>query len=265
MIPLLLCSIVGVAIIILRSFALRENAVLPPAIEREIEQLTPETQPERLARLVYGDTSPLARIIRVSLDNLRRTKADNIEAVQIRARQEMLHLESGIVVLELIVGLGPLLGLLGAVSGLVGVFGSLGAAGAGADPTGVAKGIAEALHTTIMGLAVAIPSLVAHSYFSKKVEVFAIQMEALVGTLLSKCYGHDSTQPSAYALEAHPQQMPPPIDFGEQTSAQRPLPGRNQRKGQPLSAARPPHPPAPAQQTGFTFPARAPQKSSEPK
>ncbi len=230
MIPLILCSIAGVAIIILRSFALRERTVLPPAIEREIVNLPPGTPPQRLARLVTGDPSPLARIVRVALENLRAKKADNVEAVQIRARQEMLHLESGLVVLELIVGLGPLLGLLGAVSGLVGVFGSLGPSGAGSDPLGVAKGIAEALHTTIMGLAVAIPSLVAHSYFSKKVEVFAIQMEALIASLLTKCYGDAPELPSKVAVDLdglRPQELPARNERGTPAvgRAQRPTAG----------------------------------------
>ncbi len=236
MIPLVLCSVVGVAIVLLRAFALRERKVLPPAIQHEIEQLAPNTAPEKLARLVHGNPSPLARIVRVAIVNLKRTKADNIEAVQIRARQEMLHLESGLVVLELIVGLGPLLGLLGAVSGLVSVFGSLGTSGAGSDPAGVAKGIAEALHTTIMGLAVAIPSLVAHSYFTKKVEVFAVQMEALVSELLAKCYGHDSSKPSPVAIDAPVPMSHRPVDFAHSRKHAAPTSRANTRKGQPISS-----------------------------
>jgi biopolymer transport protein ExbB len=261
MIPLVLCSIVSVAIILLRAFALRERKVLPPMIEHEIEQLPPNTPPEKLARLVYGNPSPLARIVLVAIGNLRRTKADNIEAVQIRARQEMLHLESGLVVLELIVGLGPLLGLLGAVSGLVGVFGSLGTAGAGSDPAGVAKGIAEALHTTIMGLAVAIPSLVAHSYFTKKVEVFAVQMEALVSELLSKCYGHDVTKPSPVAIDHPAQASPPPVDFALSRAQASPASRSNTRKGQPISSRAASENP----QKGFSYPHPSQSHPSSPR
>jgi biopolymer transport protein ExbB len=201
MIPLLFASVVSGAVIFLRSRALREDLVLPPALINDIERMQPGEHPIELAKHAFSDPSPLARVLRVALANLRWPKAENIESVQTRARQEMLSLEKGLVVLELVVGLGPLLGLLGAVSGLVGVFGSLDPTGMGANASGVARGISEALHTTIMGLAVAIPSLVAHSYFSKKVEVIAVQMESLVSELLAKCYGDHPTQPSAVALD----------------------------------------------------------------
>ncbi len=81
-----------------------------------------------------------------------------------------------------------MLGLLGAVSGLVSVFATLGESAAGTDPRVIAKGISEALSTTIVGLAIAIPSLIAYSYFSKKVETMAVEMESLIADLLAKCY-----------------------------------------------------------------------------
>ena len=56
------------------------------------------------------------------------------------------------------------------------------------DPRGIAKGISEALNTTIAGLSIAIPSLIAYSYFSKKIETLSVQMESIVGELLAKCY-----------------------------------------------------------------------------
>jgi biopolymer transport protein ExbB len=74
------------------------------------------------------------------------------------------------------------------VSGLVTVFASLGASANVSDPRGIAKGISEALSTTIVGLAIAIPSLIAHSYFSKKIETMAAEMESLMADLLAKCY-----------------------------------------------------------------------------
>jgi biopolymer transport protein ExbB len=88
------------------------------------------------------------------------------------------------------VGISPLLGLLGAVSGLVTVFAAFGASSASDDPHGIAKGISEALSTTIVGLAIAIPSLIAYSYFTKKIESMAADMESLSADLLAKCYFH---------------------------------------------------------------------------
>jgi biopolymer transport protein ExbB len=81
-----------------------------------------------------------------------------------------------------------LLGLIGTVSGLIHVFASLGLSAGAADAKRIALGISEALSTTIFGLGIAVPSLIAFSYFSKKVEVLSVEMESLVTDLISKCY-----------------------------------------------------------------------------
>ena len=190
---LLLCSVTSIAVIFLRGSALRRKIVMPPFIENSIEELQPSGDQAaivRLAKLVKGDISPLGRIIQVGLQHLQWPKSENIEAVQTRARHEIVRLESGMVVLEVIVGIAPLLGLLGAVSGLVTVFANLGDAASVSDPRGIAKGISEALSTTVVGMAVAIPTLIAYSYFSKKVEEMAAEMESLVADMLAKCYYH---------------------------------------------------------------------------
>ena len=190
---LLLCSVVSVAVIFLRAAALRRKTVMPPFIEGSIEELQPSGDQEaivRLSRLVRGDISPLGRIVEVGLRHLQWPKSENIEAVQTRARHEIVRMESGLVVLEVIVGIAPLLGLLGAVSGLVTVFANLGDSATVTDPRGSAKGISEALSTTVVGMAVAIPTLIAYSYFSKKIEEMAAEMESLIADMLAKCYYH---------------------------------------------------------------------------
>src|SRR5437763_14248779 len=186
--PLLLCSIVSVTLIILRSLALREKNVLPLVIESEMERLVPGASAERLARIVHHDASSLARIVRVALQHLRWPRADNVEAVQTRARYEMVRLERGLVILEVIVGIAPLIGLIGTVSGLIHVFASLGLSAGAADAKRIALGISEALTCTIFGLGIAVPSLVGFVYFSKKVEVMSVEMESLITDLLSKLY-----------------------------------------------------------------------------
>ncbi len=189
MVLLVLCSIVSLAVVLHRAAKLRRSKVMPPVIEAAIESLDPNGDgSDRLTRLVDGDPSALGRIVHTCLRHLGWSKSENIEAVQTRARHEIVRLESGLVILEIAVGIGPLLGLLGTVSGLVTVFGHLGTSSANTDPRGVAAGIAEALNTTIVGLCIAIPSLIAHSHFSRKVESMAAEMEALAAELLAKCY-----------------------------------------------------------------------------
>ena len=161
---------------------------MPLAIESEIERMTPGESPERLSRLVYHDPSSLARITRVALQHVRGPRSENVEVVQTRARHEMVRLERGLIILEVIVGIAPLLGLIGAVSGLVHVFSNLGLSSGGSDTRQIALGIAEALNATVFGLSIAVPTLVGFTYFSRKVEVMSVEMETLVVELINKCY-----------------------------------------------------------------------------
>ncbi len=186
--PLLACSIVSVTTMILRGLALRRKNVMPSLIEQEIERLAPGESPELLSRIVHHDPSSLARITRVALQYLRAPRSENIEAVQTRARHEMVRLERGLIVLEVIVGIAPLLGLIGAVSGLVHVFSHLGLSSGAADTRLIALGIAEALNATVFGLSIAVPTLIGFTYFSRKVEVMSVEMETLVVELINKLY-----------------------------------------------------------------------------
>jgi len=205
---LLICSLVSVTMIVLRGLALRRDLVVPPEIEKEIEALRHDDTDGvvRLSRLVRNDPSAAGRIVQVGLQHLSWPKSENVEAVQTRARHEIVRLESGLFVLEVIVGIAPLLGLLGAVSGLVKVFAAFGDSAAQSDPHTIAKGISEALSTTIVGLSIAIPSLIAYSYFTKKVETLAAEMESLIADLLAKCYYQKQKRHAARV-------SPPPANY----------------------------------------------------
>jgi len=211
--PLLACSIVSVTTMILRGLALREKNVMPLVIQSEIERLVPGASAERLARIVGHDSSSLARITRVALQHLRAPRSENVEVVQTRARHEMVLLEKGLIVLEVIIGIAPLLGLIGAVSGLVHVFSHLGLSSGASDTRQIALGIAEALNATVFGLSIAVPTLIGFSYFSRKVEAMSVEMETLVVELLNKCYyGRSSREflPSK-TTPAAPVPIPTPV------------------------------------------------------
>src|SRR5881398_221129 len=206
--PLLACSIVSVTTIILRGIALREKNVMPVAIQSEIERLVPGGSPERLMRIVSYEQSSLARIARVALQHLRGPRSENVEVVETRARHEMVRLEKGLIVLEVITGIAPLLGLIGAVSGLVHVFSNLGLSSGASDTRQIALGIAEALNATVFGLSIAVPTLVGFTYFSKKVEVMSVAMETLVVELIAKCYFGRSGQETSSARVISPSRVP---------------------------------------------------------
>ncbi len=204
--PLLACSIAAVTTIILRGIALRRKNVLPLVIESEIERLVPGASAERLARIVQHDQSALGRIVRAALQHLRAPRNETVEMVETKARHEVIVLERGLIVLEIITGIAPLLGLIGAVSGLVRVFSALGLSSGSSNTQAIALGISEALNATVFGLSIAVPTLIAFSYFSKKVEVMSVEIETLVVELISKCYygrvGRDEGAPPARAVSA---------------------------------------------------------------
>lgn len=198
MMLLLATSLSSFTLILWRIIALKRELVIPKDVEAAVASFTPtETNLSNLLELLRRQDSPFSRIVMQACRQFNWTKSENLTALQTLARKEIHQLERGLTQLEIITGLGPLLGLLGTVSGLVAVFSSLGTDGT--NTAGVASGIAEALNTTIMGLAVAIPSMIAFSIFSKRVEWLAVDMEANIESLLAKCY-HEP-----YVEDAHHQ------------------------------------------------------------
>ena len=188
MLVLLVVSIAAGTVILLRSAALRERSILPPALAAEIERLQPGDDLDELEQLISRHPSALSRVLSTLLKHITWSRSEAVEAVQTRARHEVAQLESGLVILEITTGIAPLLGLLGTLSGLVGIFTAI-----GTDPIAVARGIAEALNTTIVGLAVAVPSLVTFNYFQRRIEMMAVEMESLVADLIIKCYPPGAT------------------------------------------------------------------------
>ena len=185
MVLLVLLSIISLTAILLRIWRLRESTIIPRQITDAVESLKPGDTLEALFKEMDARPSAIARILRTLLNHLNWSKSENLEAVQTTARHEVARMEKGLVILEIATGAGPLLGLLGTHSGLVAIFAEIGGSG---DPIIVARGISEALNTTIVGLAVAVPSLTAHSYFTRRIEMMAVQMESTAADLLAKLY-----------------------------------------------------------------------------
>jgi biopolymer transport protein ExbB len=183
---LVLTSIVGVTFIVERGLALRWQKVIPSEVQDAVETGAADKLAE-LKQVCEEKPSTLSRLLLVAQDHLHQPRDENVDVIQTRARREVVKLERGLVILEIVVGIAPLLGLVGTLHGLITLFGSLSKTGLG-DNSELAKGIAIALNTTLMGLLVAIPSLVAWSYYNKKVETLAVEMEALCEEFLRRQY-----------------------------------------------------------------------------
>jgi len=186
-IALIVTSIIAVTFIVERGLALRWQKVIPMAVEGAVRHYRSGEDLPRLRSICEHHASPLSRLLIFAVDHLDWPKTETVNVLETRARHEVVKLERGLVVLEIIVGISPLLGLVGTIYGLIILFGSMNQGGS-AETAGFAAGISLALRATLLGLLIAIPSLVAWSYYSKKVENLTVEMETLCDEFLRKHY-----------------------------------------------------------------------------
>ena len=190
---LILTSLVGLTFIVERGIALRWRKVVPPEIEAAVESCQNTEDLPMLRRVCEQHDSPMSRLLLLAANHLDWPKTDNLDAIRTRARHEITRLERGLVVLEIIVGIAPLLGLVGTIFGMMTLFGNIGAEGLG-DANKLANGIAVILVTTLWGLIIAIPSLVFWSYYNKKVETIAVEMETLCDEFVRRQYREEAAE-----------------------------------------------------------------------
>jgi biopolymer transport protein ExbB len=184
---LITTSIISLTFMVERGLALRWRKVIPLAVEEAVGQCRSTAELPILRRICEQNPSALSRLLVLGVEHLNWPKSENAGAMQTKARHEIARLERGLVVLEIVIGIAPLLGLVGTIYGLVKLFGTLGESGM-ADNSQLAGGISLALYATLMGLLIAIPSLVVWSYLTKKVETLAVEMESLCDEFLHRIY-----------------------------------------------------------------------------
>lgn len=182
---LLITSVVALTFIVERGFALRWNRVVPPAIQNGVAFYKSAEDLARLREVCQQHPSTLGRLLLFLSEHLDWSRSEGVELLETRARHEVSQLERGLVVLEIIVGIAPLLGLVGTIYGLILLFGSMSAV-SGVDSVKFAQGISTALYATLLGLVVAIPALIAWSYYSKKVENLTVELESICEEFLRK-------------------------------------------------------------------------------
>lgn len=186
-IVLIITSVVGLAFIVERGIALRWAKVVPAEVAAAVDSCQTAEDVPMLKRVCQQHDSPLSRLLLLAAEHLNWSKAENIEGIQTRARHEIVKLERGLVVLEIIVGIAPLLGLVGTIIGMMAVFADVGHAGLN-DAAKLAQGIALILRATLVGLMIAIPSLIFWSYYTKKIEILAVEMETLCDEFIRRQY-----------------------------------------------------------------------------
>jgi biopolymer transport protein ExbB len=180
-------SIVAVMFIVERALALRWKKVVPLQVEMAVDNFNSLADLPVVRGACEQNPSAISRLILVIISHLHGPRPENLDALQTRARREVALLEKWLVVLEICVGIAPLLGLVGTVYGLIILFGGL-SKNAFNDYSVLAQGIGLALRTTLEGLLIAIPSLVAWSYYSKKVETLTVEMETICDEFTRRAY-----------------------------------------------------------------------------
>lgn len=176
MVPILICSVLAVAIIAERFWTLRRRNVIPSDVGEQVEEwaLRHELDKRHIEQLRHA--SALGRVLAAALANRHRPRELIKEAVEDTGRHVVHELERFLNTLGTIAGISPLLGLLGTVIGMIKVFSAIMTVGVG-DATQLAGGISEALITTAAGLTVAIPSFFFYRYFKGRVNEYVVTME----------------------------------------------------------------------------------------
>lgn len=187
MIPLALTSVIGLTAILYKFLSLSRRRVIPDDLARKVaafQEIAAADRIEPLLKEFEQGGSTLSRLAAVAVRHRGKPQRDIILAVEASAREETSRLHAGIGVLDIVITVAPLLGLLGTASGLVVIFQGLSDA---ADHLAIARGIAMALNTTIFGLAIAVPCVVAHGYFTRRIEVLTARLESLLADLAHVC------------------------------------------------------------------------------
>ena len=174
--PIVMCSILAVAIVCERFWTLQSSRVIPRDLSQKVWNWieTDQLNDKLIAALELN--SPLGQLLANGLKNRNKPRNMMVERLEDGGRHVVHELERYLNTLGTIAAIAPLLGLLGTVAGIIHAFNAITANGLG-DPRTLSGGIGEALITTAAGLTVAIPSLIAYRFLRGKVERLVVQME----------------------------------------------------------------------------------------
>lgn len=188
MVPILLCSVIAVAISVERLWSLQRARITPKDLLAEVWGSLKNREPDPQKIRELRASSPLGQVFAAGLSNARRGRDIMKEAMEEAAGQASHELERYLTALGIIASITPLLGLLGTVVGMIQVFSALLLEGAG-NANVLAGGISQALITTAAGLSVAIPAMIFHRFFLRRVDELVVNMEQEASKLVDIMHG----------------------------------------------------------------------------
>lgn len=185
--PLIIASVLALAIIFERAYSLRRSLVLPAnLLDQVLTNLRQHgANPDLLRALSEG--SPLGRVLAAGIRNLSVSRELMKESLEEAGRAVAHDLERYLMTLGTIASVAPLMGLLGTVVGMVEIFGSQ--SPTGGNPAVLAHGISVALYNTAFGLIVAIPSMIFYRFFRGRVDAYLVEMEQQAVRLVEIVHG----------------------------------------------------------------------------
>lgn len=193
MLPILLCSVVALAISLERLWALKPERILPENLLIQVWELIKNNQLTSKKLAEIKQQSPLGRILASGLSNSKFGREVMKESIEEAANHVVHEMEKYLNFLGTIAAITPLLGLLGTVIGMIRVFTAIMLHGSG-NASVLAGGISEALITTAAGLTVAIPSLVAHRFFQRRIDTLVVGLEQESLKLVEVVHGERELQ-----------------------------------------------------------------------
>ena len=176
MYPIIVCSIISLAIFFEKIRSLRRKKNIPPSFLNEIEQLLNKKNVSEALELCDSNRSSISRIFSAGIKNYGKRREVIKERIEEVGRREASILERYLEALATIASVSTLLGLLGTIAGMIKIFSVISSQSV-VNPGTLAGGISEALYTTAAGLTVAIPTLVFYRYLSSKSNFLVIEME----------------------------------------------------------------------------------------
>jgi biopolymer transport protein ExbB len=184
--PLILASIIALAIIGERGWSLRRALVAPPdLLPKVVAEFRQNGASAEMVDRVAAH-SPLGEVLAAGLRNVRSSREVMKESIEETGRGVAMQLERYLTTLGTIAGMAPLLGLFGTVIGMIEIFGAQSAAG---TPAQLAQGISIALYNTAFGLIVAIPSMIAYRHYRAQVDAYVVDMELQAVKLVEVVHG----------------------------------------------------------------------------
>ncbi len=209
MLFIVLCSMAAVTVMISAWLRLRDHLVLPAPVASQLRSLPQYAQKgdiKPLQEFLEKDPSLLASLGALAISGTFSSRQECVETITARAKEDLHHLERGVSILEVMVTVAPLLGLLGTTAGLVGMFSAFGS-DAGPDTSTIAKEIGVALRCTIAGLFVAVPSVLAHTYFVRRLDNIAVRLESILHETIQTFFAHFEVKREAEIRSPEPERL----------------------------------------------------------